>query len=151
MFLYENLFFSISSVISIPVMLIGINGGYFPAICRVCFFFLQLDAAVALCEIEIERVKAEASQREQCWSEQMEQQEIFHQQEIQEMTHQVEFLAQEYNNYQTWVSDMKFTNHMQYCIVADREGTLACRDIFISSCNKNTITYMCPQKYMRIF
>ena len=36
MFLYENLFFSISSVISIPVMLIGINGGYFPAICRVC-------------------------------------------------------------------------------------------------------------------
>ena len=28
-------FFSIS-VISIPIMLIGINGGYFPAICRVC-------------------------------------------------------------------------------------------------------------------
>ena len=37
MFLYKNLFFSISSVISIPIMLIGINGGYFPAICRVCF------------------------------------------------------------------------------------------------------------------
>ena len=37
MFLYENLFFSISSVISIPVMLIGINGAYFPAICRVGF------------------------------------------------------------------------------------------------------------------
>ena len=36
MFLYKNLFFSISSVISIPIMLIGINGGYFPAICRVC-------------------------------------------------------------------------------------------------------------------
>ena len=29
-------FFSLSSVISIPIMLIGINGGYFPAICRVC-------------------------------------------------------------------------------------------------------------------
>ena len=38
MFLYKNLSFSISSVISIPIMLIGINGGYFPAICRVCFF-----------------------------------------------------------------------------------------------------------------
>ena len=38
MFLYKNLFFSISSVISIPIMLIGINGGYFPAICRVCLF-----------------------------------------------------------------------------------------------------------------
>ena len=37
MFLYKNLFFSISSVISIPIMPIGINGGYFPAICRVCF------------------------------------------------------------------------------------------------------------------
>ena len=36
MFLYKNLFFSISSVISIPIMLIGINGGYFPAICREC-------------------------------------------------------------------------------------------------------------------
>ena len=36
MFLYKILFFSISSVISIPIMLIGINGGYFPAICRVC-------------------------------------------------------------------------------------------------------------------
>ena len=36
MFLYKNLFFSISSVISIPIMLIGINGGHFPAICRVC-------------------------------------------------------------------------------------------------------------------
>ena len=36
MFLYKNLSFSISSVISIPIMLIGINGGYFPAICRVC-------------------------------------------------------------------------------------------------------------------
>ena len=40
MFLYKSLFFSISSVISIPTMLIGINGGYFPAICRVCFFDL---------------------------------------------------------------------------------------------------------------
>ena len=39
MFLYKNLSFSISSVISIPIMLIGINGGYFPAICRVCFNF----------------------------------------------------------------------------------------------------------------
>ena len=39
MFLYKNLFFSISSVNSIPIMLIGINGGYFPAICRVCLFF----------------------------------------------------------------------------------------------------------------
>ena len=37
MFLYKNLFFSIASVISIPIMLIGINGGYFPAICRLCF------------------------------------------------------------------------------------------------------------------
>ena len=31
--------FSISSILSIPIMLIGINGGYFPAICRVCFIF----------------------------------------------------------------------------------------------------------------
>ena len=36
MFLYKNLFFSIYSILSIPIMLIGINGGYFPAICRVC-------------------------------------------------------------------------------------------------------------------
>ena len=36
MFLYKNLFFSISSILSIPIMLIGINGGYFQAICRVC-------------------------------------------------------------------------------------------------------------------
>ena len=36
MFLYKNPFFSISSILSIPIMLIGINGGYFPAICRVC-------------------------------------------------------------------------------------------------------------------
>ena len=42
MFLYKNLFFSISSVISIPIMLIGINGGYFPAICRVCFSFVNI-------------------------------------------------------------------------------------------------------------
>ena len=37
MFLYKNLFFSISSILSITIMLIGINGGYFPAIFRVCF------------------------------------------------------------------------------------------------------------------
>ena len=36
MFLYKNLFFSISSILSIPIVLIGINGGYFPAICRLC-------------------------------------------------------------------------------------------------------------------
>ena len=35
MFLYKNLF-SMSSILSIPIMLIGINGGYCPAICRVC-------------------------------------------------------------------------------------------------------------------
>ena len=35
----QKFFFSISSVISIPIMLIGINGGYFPAICRVCFYY----------------------------------------------------------------------------------------------------------------
>ena len=29
MFLYKNLFFSVSSILSIPIMLIGINGGYF--------------------------------------------------------------------------------------------------------------------------
>ena len=33
----QKSFFSISSILSIPIMLIGINGGYFPAICRVCF------------------------------------------------------------------------------------------------------------------
>ena len=38
MFLYKNLFFSIS-ILSIPIMLIEINGGYFPAICGVCFLF----------------------------------------------------------------------------------------------------------------
>ena len=41
MFLYKNLFFSISSILSIPILLIGINGGYFPAICRVCCFILR--------------------------------------------------------------------------------------------------------------
>ena len=40
MFLYKYLFFSISSILSIPIMLIGINGGFFPAIFRVCFFIL---------------------------------------------------------------------------------------------------------------
>ena len=35
--MYKNLFFSVYSIRSIPIMLIGINGGYFPAICRVCF------------------------------------------------------------------------------------------------------------------
>ena len=39
MFLYKNLFFS-KSILSIRIMLIGINGGYFPAICRVCFEFV---------------------------------------------------------------------------------------------------------------
>ena len=38
MFLYKNLFFPISSILSIPIMLMGINGGSFPAICRVYFF-----------------------------------------------------------------------------------------------------------------
>ena len=52
MFLYKNLFFSISSVISIPIMLIGINGDYFPAICRVCFYFLeQSDFALPDCRL----------------------------------------------------------------------------------------------------
>ena len=35
-------FFPISSVISIPTMLIGINGGYFPAICRVCLLSILI-------------------------------------------------------------------------------------------------------------
>ena len=43
MFLHKNLFFfSIYSVISIPIMIIGIIGGYFPAICRVCFVLISL-------------------------------------------------------------------------------------------------------------
>ena len=29
-----------SSILSIPIMLIGINGGYFPAICRVCLLLV---------------------------------------------------------------------------------------------------------------
>ena len=41
MFLYK-IFFSISSVISIPIMPIGINGCYFPAICRVCLLIADL-------------------------------------------------------------------------------------------------------------
>ena len=49
MFLYKNLFFSISSILSIPIMLIGINGGYFPAICRVCF--LQFDDTKKWCNV----------------------------------------------------------------------------------------------------
>ena len=32
----NKIIFSILSILSIPIMLIGINGGYFPAICRVC-------------------------------------------------------------------------------------------------------------------
>ena len=39
--LVQKSFFSISSILSIPIMLIGINGDYFPAICRVCFHFLE--------------------------------------------------------------------------------------------------------------
>ena len=35
----QKSFFSKSSILSIPIMLIGINGGYFPAICRVCSQF----------------------------------------------------------------------------------------------------------------
>ena len=38
MFLYKK-YFSLSSILSIPIMLIGINGGYFPTICRICFKF----------------------------------------------------------------------------------------------------------------
>ena len=36
-FVQKSFFFSISSILSIPIVLIGISGGYFPAICRVCF------------------------------------------------------------------------------------------------------------------
>ena len=36
----QKFFFSIS-ILLIPIMLIGINSGYFPAICRVCFDFLD--------------------------------------------------------------------------------------------------------------
>ena len=36
----QKSFFSISSILSIPIMLIGINSGYFPAICRVCFIII---------------------------------------------------------------------------------------------------------------
>ena len=43
MFLYKNLFFSKSSILSIRIMLIGINGGYFPAICRVCLLPLRVE------------------------------------------------------------------------------------------------------------
>ena len=39
-------FFSISSILSIPIMLIEINGGYFPAICRVYFNRLPILAVV---------------------------------------------------------------------------------------------------------
>ena len=39
--LVRKSFFSISSILSIPIMLIGINGGYFPALCRVCFTFVH--------------------------------------------------------------------------------------------------------------
>ena len=45
--MYKNLFFSIPSFLSIPVMLIGINGGYFPAICRVCLVLI-VDAVASL-------------------------------------------------------------------------------------------------------
>ena len=41
-------FFSISSILSIPMMLIGITGGYFPAICRVCFNQQLLNKAIAI-------------------------------------------------------------------------------------------------------
>ena len=40
----QKSFFSISSVLSIPIMLIGINGGYFPAICRACLQFCGFEA-----------------------------------------------------------------------------------------------------------
>ena len=33
-------FVQISSILPIPIMLIGINGGYFPAICRVCLYIV---------------------------------------------------------------------------------------------------------------
>ena len=38
-FVQKSFYFSIYSILSIPIMLIGINDGYFPAICRVCFTF----------------------------------------------------------------------------------------------------------------
>ena len=40
MFSYK-FFFSIS-ILSIPIMLTGINGGYFPAMCRVCYIIIFL-------------------------------------------------------------------------------------------------------------
>ena len=42
MFLHK-IFFSISFTLSIPIMLIGINGGYFSAIFRVCLHMSQLE------------------------------------------------------------------------------------------------------------
>ena len=39
---------SISSILSIPIMLIGINGGYFRAICRVCFFHFSFNRTVVM-------------------------------------------------------------------------------------------------------
>ena len=39
---WTKIFFSISSIPSIPIMLIGIHGGYFPAICRVCLRYVNM-------------------------------------------------------------------------------------------------------------
>ena len=44
---FVQIFFSISSIFSIPIMPIGINVGYFPAICRVCFLFFNSHTAIA--------------------------------------------------------------------------------------------------------
>ena len=51
MFLYKNLFFSISSILSILIMLIGINGGYFLAICWVCFIFQKIQKSLNCIEV----------------------------------------------------------------------------------------------------
>ena len=39
--LVQKSFFSISSILSIPIMLFGNHGGYFSAICRVCFWWFS--------------------------------------------------------------------------------------------------------------
>ena len=45
----QKFFFSISSILSIPIMLFGINGGYFSAICWVCLLLNFESTIVNVC------------------------------------------------------------------------------------------------------
>ena len=58
---YFDIFFSFN-----PNRVMGINGGYFPAICRVCFFYLS-DFLISVANIEIGRSRLRGEGAENNW------------------------------------------------------------------------------------